>query len=431
MKPITKQINGKNQKWLLCAALLLALGTQSYYQVSSVQFDSIELASEDATMEKIELKLKLKAKEKEIEEKVLAENKEEQKPDNLKLYDFYKTHEILKKAQAQATDDESDKEKKLNHALAFATKAKAFLAKVLQDNKDKAEEIALYVSYKKYELKNKIEAKSETDKKIKADKLLKAKDYNIKAAAIAASLHEAEDASVEISASNKVTEGTASAAEPCEGGCGLPFDLSIAEFKKISERAEVPVETPKEKRERLAEEKREARLEKAEAKRQALKDKKEALNDKFTEQAEALAEECKENQEVGCATAKMTELLMDFTGDQKVDKSVVMGSRLEVSIQASRTCGFTSRSKNTSTRSTSGTLSVSRSSGSDSGLPSLSRQMAAVSSRSERAARMAFLAGAGSFMPVFVEASSSRRSNSSRSLTRSSGMACSIVRIDF
>jgi hypothetical protein len=50
---------------------------------------------------------------------------------------------------------------------------------------------------------------------------------------------------------------------------------------------------------------------------------------------------------------------------------------LAVSIQASGTCGFTSRSKKALTLSASGTFSVSRSSGSGSGLPSRSRQRAA------------------------------------------------------
>jgi hypothetical protein len=50
--------------------------------------------------------------------------------------------------------------------------------------------------------------------------------------------------------------------------------------------------------------------------------------------------------------------------------------------------GFTSRSKK-ATLSDSGTLSVSRSSGSSSGLPSFPRQISADSSRSERADKTA------------------------------------------
>jgi hypothetical protein len=68
--------------------------------------------------------------------------------------------------------------------------------------------------------------------------------------------------------------------------------------------------------------------------------------------------------------------------------------------EASATCGGTSRAKYSSIRSASGTLSVSRSSGSGSGWPSLSRQMMAASSRSERAERMAFCAEAGNFRPA-------------------------------
>ena len=91
-------------------------------------------------------------------------------------------------------------------------------------------------------------------------------------------------------------------------------------------------------------------------------------------------------------------------------------SRRAVSIQASGTWGFTSRSKNASTRSARGTLSVSRSSGSGSGSPSASRQMAAVSSRSERAERMARVTGAASLTPACCAAASSTASNSPRSL---------------
>ena len=62
--------------------------------------------------------------------------------------------------------------------------------------------------------------------------------------------------------------------------------------------------------------------------------------------------------------------------------------------------------------SASGTLSVSRSSGSGSGSPSLSRQIAAVSSRSDSADRIALRAGAGSLNAAFFAALSSMRSNS-------------------
>jgi hypothetical protein len=65
--------------------------------------------------------------------------------------------------------------------------------------------------------------------------------------------------------------------------------------------------------------------------------------------------------------------------------------------QVSATCGCTSRAKYSSMRSASGTFSVSRSSGSSSGWPSLSRQMMAASSRSER---VSFCAEAGSFRPA-------------------------------
>ena len=84
----------------------------------------------------------------------------------------------------------------------------------------------------------------------------------------------------------------------------------------------------------------------------------------------------------------------------------VLGSRRSVSIQTSGTCGCTSRAKNASTLSPSGTLSVSRSSGLGSGLPSLSRQMAAVSSRSDKAERMAFLTTPVSPTPPFLAVAS-------------------------
>jgi hypothetical protein len=84
--------------------------------------------------------------------------------------------------------------------------------------------------------------------------------------------------------------------------------------------------------------------------------------------------------------------------------------------QVSATCGCTSRAKYSSMRSASGTLSVARSSGSSSGWPSLSRQMMAASSRSERAERKAFCAEAASFRPACnVLASRGRRDSAGKS----------------
>ena len=79
--------------------------------------------------------------------------------------------------------------------------------------------------------------------------------------------------------------------------------------------------------------------------------------------------------------------------------------------------------------SCSGTFSVSRRSGSGSGLPSLSRQIAAVSSRSDSAVRMALRSGGDSLSLADVAALSRMRSNSERSLKSVFGSVESSVRM--
>jgi hypothetical protein len=87
-----------------------------------------------------------------------------------------------------------------------------------------------------------------------------------------------------------------------------------------------------------------------------------------------------------------------------------------VSIQASGTWGFTSRAKNVSTLSASGTLSVSRSSGSGSALPSLLTQTAAVFAVTASLVVAAGIRNAAA--PSNAGAATTRRENLSRLVRR-------------
>src|SRR5204862_7725336 len=91
-------------------------------------------------------------------------------------------------------------------------------------------------------------------------------------------------------------------------------------------------------------------------------------------------------------------------------------SRLATLIEASGTWGLTSRLKNVQMFSLSGMFSESRSSGSGSGLPSLSQQISPVSSLSERDVRIVLRIGGESLSPADLAVLSNIQSNVGRSL---------------
>ncbi len=287
-----KQYNGNKQQWLLCAALIMALGSSSYFQVASNKLSSVELASLDGRSpqavaddlaEQMDVIQYLKDAKK-VEQSYLESVKDDKsKSDNFKLYEFYKTIEHKNANEAKTAKDILTKNLKIKQSKNAKTAADSYFTKFQVE---------------------------------KADTSIKEK-----------------------------TEGTASPTLVCEGGCA-PTEENIAAAKKILEAAkkietikeakektpelvaETVPETAKERRERLAQERLDAKEEKEEAKRikaEELQTKKqeakEIRNDKFNEGVEKIAEECKED--IECATSGLTNLLSRFTGDKKVDNFVV------------------------------------------------------------------------------------------------------------
>ncbi|OFZ30496.1 MAG: hypothetical protein A2622_08825 [Bdellovibrionales bacterium RIFCSPHIGHO2_01_FULL_40_29] len=128
---------------------------------------------------------------------------------------------------------------------------------------------------------------------------------------------------------------TINKSEACEGGCDTNAQV-LAAAMKIIEAANAnktekmtPVETPKERHERIAQERKEAReeiarikKEKAEEKREAARAAKIERNEAFTAEAADIGEECSGN--IECSVGRMSTLLIEYSGEKnKVDTSVV------------------------------------------------------------------------------------------------------------
>ena len=239
-----KQYNGNKQQWLLCAALIMALSSQSYYQVASNQLSSVELASLDRQPQAVtklseDAEKKLAKLQKQIENDYLEKHKEDRsKTDNAKLFEFYKSYELTRLTEAKSETDVEKKSLKLTQAKNFKVEAEKLSVLVAAEKKEKIKPVTVIVA------------------PAKILEVAKAK-----------------------------TEGTASPTQVCEGGCA-PTDENIAAALKVLEAAkkieivqetaveasaeaavEIAPETAKERRERLALERQEAREAKEEAKR--------------------------------------------------------------------------------------------------------------------------------------------------------------------
>lgn len=311
-----KHANGTKRQWLLCAALLMALGSQNYFQVSSNDFSSIELASRDPAdadgAELLDQKLDdtpIAASEKDalknaqaaFEARELERRKSEKDiSDDVKIYELYKRYEATRTAEAALSENKEEKDKKLAQAKNAKTKADALAKKISALPKPTA------VDSKKPETKKAVVA----------------------AAATVVTK----------------TEGVAPQAEACEGGCNTAPDKTAildetvaAVMKMLKEKqtkedevtVEVPAkETAKEKHERKAEEKKDAKeakelakKEKEDEKRAKKLEEKTERNERFTEKMEDVGEKCVEN--IECATTEMSWLLSRYTGDKKIDNAVV------------------------------------------------------------------------------------------------------------
>lgn len=312
-----KQYNGNKQQWLLCAALIMALGSQSYYQVASNQVSSVELASlnrepQAETKLSADAEKKLSEIQKQIESNYLEKHKaDDSKTDNAKLYEFYKSYEQTRLAEAKKETDAEKKSVKITQAKNFKVEANKFASLVSAEKKEKIKPVKVVAA------------------PIKIVEVAKTK-----------------------------TEGTAGPTQVCEGGCA-PTDENIAAALKVLEAAkkievvkesvaetstevttEIVAETAKERRERLALERQEAREAKEEAKRtkaeeiaekkreklelaqEKKQEEKEIRNEKFTEAAAKIAEECKE-EGIECSASGLTSLLSNYTDDKKIDTGIV------------------------------------------------------------------------------------------------------------
>ena len=312
-----KQYNGNKQQWLLCAALIMALSSQSYYQVASNQLSSVELASLDRQPQAVtklseDAEKKLAKLQKQIENDYLEKHKEDRsKTDNAKLFEFYKSYELTRLTEAKSETDVEKKSLKLTQAKNFKVEAEKLSVLVAAEKKEKIKPVTVIVA------------------PAKILEVAKAK-----------------------------TEGTASPTQVCEGGCA-PTDENIAAALKVLEAAkkieivqetaveasaeaavEIAPETAKERRERLALERQEAREAKEEAKRtkaeeiaekkreklelaqEKKQEEKQIRHEKFAEAAAKIAEECKE-EGIECSASGLTSLLSNYTDDKKIDNTVV------------------------------------------------------------------------------------------------------------
>ncbi len=300
-----KHANGTKRQWLLCAALLMALGSQSYFQVSSNDFNSIELASRDsADPAYTKLLDALKEAEAKFEARELARRKSEKGvSDDVKIYELYKRYEATRMAEAANSKTEEEKDKKLKQAENAKTKANALAIK--------------------------ISASPERNAAV-------SKNADAEMAVVAAT------AAVVIK-----TEGVAPLADACEGGCNTApdkteiLDKTVAAVMKImkekqaaaDKKEEVAVEvavkeTAKDKREREAQERKDAKEAKELAKKEKEDDKrakkleeKTERNERFAEKMEEVGEKCKES--IECATTELSTLLSRYTGEKKIDNAVV------------------------------------------------------------------------------------------------------------
>ncbi len=320
-----KQYSGNKKQWLLCASLIMALGSQSYFQVASNKISSIELASLDRSPQAVtelsaDKEKKLDDILKKIEISYLEKHKSDKtKTDNQKLFEFYKSYEQTRLAEAKTENDTDKKSLKLAQAKNFKTKA---------------DKLSILIA---------------------AEKTVKIKPVDVTIAKIEVTKPKTETDKVK-------TEGNASPAQVCDGGC-TPSDENIAAALKVlqaakkieiiedvataaktEEKTEAPaeaiVETAKERRERLADERQAAKELKEEAKRikaEEIADKKrekleelqakkqeakEIRNEKFTDTAAAITEKCKD-EGIECSASELTSLLSNYTDDKKIDSAVV------------------------------------------------------------------------------------------------------------
>ena len=314
-----KHANGTKRQWLLCAALLMALGSQSYFQVSSNDFSSIELSSVGPPTQQ----------ESALEEKKLDD-----------ILTAASQKKSLKNAEAAFEANELERRK---------------------SEKDVSDDMKIYELYRRYEVSRNAEAASSKDTTIKSEKITQAKNFKAKADALAKKISaaqkkstvvamKAEPSKAVVAATAAVvakTEGVAPLAEACEGGCNTAPDktavldetvaavMKIMKEKQAKEDKEVQVEvevavkeTAKDKRERLAEAKKDAKEAKELAKKEKEDDKrakkleeKTERNERFAEKMEDVGEKCKEN--IECATTELSALLSRYTGDKKIDNAVV------------------------------------------------------------------------------------------------------------
>lgn len=312
MKQTIANKQSNKQQWILCAALLMALGSQSYYQVSSSELSSVDLASLTPTPEAPADELQM---QKALDETVAGSIKESEA-------------QALKKAEAQMEAQILEKRK---------------------SEKDVSDDVKLFEFYKSYELVRMKEAKASKTAEEKAVKLKQASAARAKADQFAKKTSALKASAAKPTAKVKAvarvtTEAKAAKTESCEGGCD-PADSTekiVAQVLKIMEQTEkekaakeqavvteVPKnETAKERRERLAALKQEAKEAKEEEKRLKQEEKraekleqKTERNERFAEKMEDVGEKCQEN--IECKTTAMTSLLSNYTGEKKIDAAVV------------------------------------------------------------------------------------------------------------